>query len=48
MPLAVVDAHILPAYVPADHTMPGGEDVLSWAVAIVASPVLDAHPGPFR
>jgi hypothetical protein len=48
VPLAVVDAHILPDWIPDDHAMPGGEDILSWAVAVVASRVLDAHPGPFR
>ncbi|OQU93202.1 hypothetical protein SORBI_3001G498700 [Sorghum bicolor] len=48
VPLTLVDAHILPACVRADHRMPGGEDALSRAVALAASRVLDAHPGPFR
>ncbi|OQU88339.1 hypothetical protein SORBI_3002G015200 [Sorghum bicolor] len=48
VPLALVDAHILPACVPANHKMPGGEEALSRAVAVAASRVLDAHPGPFR
>ncbi|CAD6227032.1 unnamed protein product [Miscanthus lutarioriparius] len=47
-PLAVVDAHILPRWISADHMMPGGEDALSRAVAVAVSRVLDAHPGPFH
>ncbi|CAN6164047.1 unnamed protein product [Urochloa humidicola] len=48
VPLAVVDTHILPRFVPAERVMPGGDDITSMVAVAVASRVLEAHPGPFR
>ncbi|CAN6170022.1 unnamed protein product [Urochloa humidicola] len=48
VPLAVIDAQILPAGVPAERVMPGGDDDTSRAAVAAASRVLEAHPGPFR
>ncbi|CAN6207779.1 unnamed protein product [Urochloa humidicola] len=48
VPLAVVDAHILPRFVPPGRGLPGGDDTTSVVSVAVASRVLEAHPGPFR
>ncbi|CAL5047705.1 unnamed protein product [Urochloa decumbens] len=48
VPLAVVDAHILPRFVSPSRAAPGGDDITSVVSVAVASRVLEAHPGPFR
>ncbi|KAJ1260518.1 hypothetical protein BS78_10G238500 [Paspalum vaginatum] len=48
VPLVLVDAHILPAGIPAERMAPGGDDPSSKLIVAAASRALDAHPGPFR
>ncbi|TKW21324.1 hypothetical protein SEVIR_4G166400v4 [Setaria viridis] len=48
VPLALVDAHIVPRGVRTDRMAPGGDDITSRVGVLVASRVLEAHPGPFR
>ncbi|GJM99834.1 hypothetical protein PR202_ga16971 [Eleusine coracana subsp. coracana] len=48
VPLALIDAHILPKGVSDERMAPGGDDPLSMVVIFQASRALDAHPGPFR
>jgi hypothetical protein len=48
VPLALVDADIVPRGVRTDRMAPGGDDITSMVGILVASRVLEAHPGPFR
>ncbi|KAL6592717.1 hypothetical protein ACP70R_049392 [Stipagrostis hirtigluma subsp. patula] len=48
VPLVLVDAHILPAFVRPERMAPGGDDLSSRLVVAAASRALAAHPGPFR